>query len=141
MVLLPLNEIEDKLWHLWSRNEDRLGWRFVVFDLLPKSQSDANDEPGDFLEQYDDDSHLGKNSGVFDASDLGFGEDAEIVFCRGIGSLRSGSEGLELLMPVSAANNLRDEPRELANRHVPGEAMVVDPVGTTFRIFDDLRVV
>ena len=43
-------------------------------------------------------------------------------------------------MPVSAANDFGNEPGKFMNRHMFGEAMIVDPVGTTFCIFGNLRI-
>jgi len=92
------------------------------------------------LEQDNDDGHLGKDSGVFYTPDFGFSEDGEVVFCGGIGPLSSRSERLEFAIPVGATNNFGDESGELSDRDMLGEAMVVDPVGATFCIFNELRV-
>ena len=77
---------------------------------------------------------------MLQSTNFWFGEDAEIIFCRGISSFSGRSEGFKFLMPFCTTNNFGDEAAKLMDRHMLGEAMVVDPVRAIPGIFNELRV-
>ena len=137
VLLLPLNKIEDEPWYFWSRNEDRLRWRLVAFHLVSEGQSDFDNKPSDSFKQYNDDGHLRKDPGMLQSTNFWFGEDAEIIFYRGISSFSGRTEGLKLLMPFRAANDLGDQPRELPDGDMPCKALVVDPVRAIVSVSND----
>ena len=108
--LLTLQDAHDEGWDFGSldiRRRRMVGWVF------PECESDVDNEGGNSLEQYDDGSHLGENTCAGEASDVGFCEDAEVLFGRGVGSFGSRPEGLELLMALGSPKDFSDEPWEL----------------------------
>ena len=81
---------------------------------MSKSQSNFNDEAGDSFQQNNDNSHLGKDSGIFESPDFRFSQDTEIILGSGIGSFRSRSESLEFSIPVGSSDDLQYKTRELS---------------------------
>ena len=61
---------------------------------------------------------LCEDTGAEDAADLGFCQDAEILLGRGVGSLGSRAQSLELLMSVGTADDFGDQSWELLDGHV-----------------------
>jgi len=43
-------------------------------------------------------------------------------------------------MPVCTTDDLGDEPGELSDRHMPAEAVVIDPVRAVVGVLDDLWI-
>ena len=76
---------------------------------------------------------------MLQSTNFWFGEDAEIIFCRGISSFSGCSKGLKLLMPFRATNDLTDQPWELPDRHVLCKTMVIDPVTAIVGVSNDIR--
>lgn len=128
--LLPLNEVPEEPWDLRTGDVEPSGWRSVPGLKLSEADCGLDDKEGDFFEQYNNDGHLCENAGPLEASHSWFSKDTEVFLGRGVGPLGSGSKGLELVMSVCSADDLGDEPGEVLHRHVPCEAMIVDPVGT-----------
>jgi len=65
---------------------------------------------------------------MFQPPDFWFIEDAKIFLGGGVGSFGGGTEGLDLLIPVGAADNFVDQSGVVLDRHMSGVAVVVDPV-------------
>ena len=82
-----------------------------------------------------------QDGGVFQSSDFGFGQDAEILLGGGVGSFGGGAEGLDFLVAIGAPDNFVDQPGEILDGHVSGVAIVVDPVFAVQGIFDDIRII
>ena len=127
--LLPLNEGPEEPGDLWPGDVEPSGRSSVLGLKLSEADCGLDDKEGDLFEQYNDDGHLCENAGPLEASNFWFCEDTEVFLGRGISSLGSGTEDLELMITLGSADDLGDKPGKLLHRHVAGEAMVVDPVG------------
>lgn len=68
-------------------------------------------------------------------------EDEEIFLGGGVGSVGGGAEGFELMMAVCSPGDLDDQPGEVADRHMTGESVVVDPVFAVIGVLSDSRIV
>ncbi len=137
--LLTLNEISEKGRDLWPR-DIRPGRRPVLGLWFSEAVCDIDDERGDSFEQDDDHGYLGEDAGTRKAADFGVCKDGEVVLGRSVGPLGGRPKALELLMTVRSPDNLGNEPGELPDRHMLGEAVVVDPVGAVFREVQELGI-
>ena len=128
--LLPLNQVPEETGDLWPGYVESSGRRSVLGLKLSEADCGLDDKEGDLFEQYNDDGHLCENAGPLEASNFWFCEDTEVFLGRGISSLGSGTEGLELMIALGSADDLGDESGMGFHRHVFDKAVVVDPVRT-----------
>jgi hypothetical protein len=138
--LLPLNEVPEEPGDLWPGDVEPSGWRAVPGLKFSEADCGLDDKKCDLFEQYNDDGHLRENTGPLESPDFWFRKDTEVFLGRGIGSLGSGTKGLEFVMSVGSADDLVDEPGEVFHRHVSCEAIVVDPVGTVPGVGHKFRI-
>jgi hypothetical protein len=102
----------------------------VFLTRLSDLQSDFHDKESDSFQQNDHNRQQGKDTGIFEASDFGFGKDVEPIFGGGVDPLGSWTKGFQSLVSGCAADDFIDQPRELVEGHMRAVAMIVDPVWT-----------
>jgi len=68
---------------------------------------------GQVVQQNDDNSNPGKDTGIFESPDFRFGKDTEIILSSGISSFGSRSQSLGLSIPISFPDNLQIKTRKL----------------------------
>ncbi|MFO8088607.1 MAG: hypothetical protein R6U13_02120 [Desulfatiglandaceae bacterium] len=103
--LLPLDKVLEEPWDFWRGDVESSGWRSVLGLKFSDADCSLDDKGGDLFEQYNDDGHLCENAGPLETSNFWFCEDTEVFLARGVGSLGSGSKGLELVMSVGSADS------------------------------------